>query len=112
MAQVARLNSFGAQPVAGAPPLLASMYRHLGPWPAYLDLAAAQLAPAAADGRLAAAIDACRGEAARTAQGLGLSPGPGPAPAAVATAIARFGGEVLPRMVVICEALRASLPPD
>jgi hypothetical protein len=30
----------------------------------------------------------------------------------VATAIARFGGEVLPRMVVICEALRASLPPD
>jgi len=110
MAQVARLNGFGAQPVAGAPPLLASMYRHLGPWPAYLDLAAAQLAPAAADGRLAAAIEACRAEAARTAQGLGLSPGPCPAPAAVATAIARFGGEVLPRMVVICEALRASLP--
>jgi len=111
LAVVLRLNALGARAVGGAPPVLASMYRHLGYWPAYLALAEAQLAPLAADGRLNAAIAACRAEAARVAGGLGIAPGPCPAPAAVATAIDRFGGEVLPRMVVICEALRAALPP-
>ena len=49
-----RLNRLG-QPAQG--PILASLYRHLAHWPAYLGLSLVQLAPLAADGRLAAAIE-------------------------------------------------------
>jgi hypothetical protein len=109
-ALVWRLNALGARPVGGAPPVLASMYRHLGYWPHYLALAEQQLAPAAADGSLAEAIAACRAEAARCAAMLPIEAGPPPEPARVAEALDRFAGEVLPRMVVVCAALSATLP--
>jgi len=107
-ALVWRLNALGARAVGGAPPVLATMYRHLAHWPHYLALAEQQLAPAAADGRLAAAIANCRVEAARCAATLPVEAGPLIPP--VAEALDRFAGEVLPRMVVVCAALSATLP--
>jgi hypothetical protein len=86
------------------------MYRHLAHWPAALALAWTVLAPPAADGRLAAAIRACRAAARDAAASLALAPAHPPLPAgqhaAVADALDRFGGEVLPRMVVACAVLR------
>jgi hypothetical protein len=109
-ALVGRLNELGAtRPDA----VLATMYRHLTHWPPYLALAWTLLAPAAADGRLAAAIADCRSRASRLAASLpGLRPPPPPRGTedAVADALERFAGEVLPRMVVVCVALRDATP--
>lgn len=100
-ARVMRINRIGA---TEPEPVLASMYRHLAHWPAYL--AWAETALAGADG-LASAIAACgaavRGQAAAIAPAM-----PAIARPDIQRAIARFTGEVLPRMAVICAMLRAA----
>lgn len=108
VALVRRLNALGA---TRADAVLATMYRHLAHWPPMLALAWAVLAPRSADGSLPAAIAACRAEARTAAARLPLPdppPLPGAARAAVADALDRFGGEVLPRMVVACGLLRGA----
>jgi hypothetical protein len=107
VALVRRLNALGASDREAA--VAATMYRHLAHWPAYLALAWALLAPLAA-AALPAAIAACRAAAREAAAALPVRAPPAALPpesrAAVAGALDRFGGEVLPRMVVVCGALR------
>jgi Halocarboxylic acid dehydrogenase DehI len=92
--------------------ILASMYRHLAHWPAYLALAWTMLAPLAAgtrlDGLIADAIDQARASARRM---IGRLPPPPstltPAVRAdVSRALDRFAGDVIPKMVVIGALLR------
>ena len=93
-------------------PLLASMYRHLAHWPAYLALVWTMLAPLEIDQRLDRAIDAAIAKARARAWCLaGQLPTPLPAirpvtARRVTRAIDRFTGDVIARMVVICSLLR------
>jgi hypothetical protein len=91
--------------------ILASMYRHLAHWPAYLALAWTMLAPLAAgtrlDGLIAHATAQARASARRM---IGRLPPPStltPAVRAdVSRALDRFTGDVIPKMVVIGAILR------
>ena len=93
-------------------PLLASMYRHLAHWPAYLALAWTMLAPLEIDQRLDRAIEGAIAKARARARCLaGTLPIPLPAirpltARRVTRAIDRFTGDVIARMVVICSLLR------
>ena len=110
-ALVPRLNRIGA---VGTDPVLASMYRNLAHWPAYLGLAWTLLAPLDAEGRLSAAIADTLATARMRAQAMAERE---PAPLAalpaqqrpdVAAAIARFTGDAICRMAVICGILRGA----
>jgi len=108
---VSTLNRLGTRR-EGA--ILASMYRHLAYWPAYLALAWALIAPLDSEGSLDRAIaDAAkkaRMRADRVAARLwgpsGLSLDPALA-AAIRAAIEPFASDVIPKMVVICALLHA-----
>src|SRR5271169_4371353 len=98
-------------------PILASMYRHLAHWPAYLALAWAMIAPLDADGSLeqaiAGAVAKARERAARVATQLYV-PAEWVSPATRATirsAVEPFTGNVIAKMVVICAVLRAATGP-
>ena len=98
-------------------PILASMYRHLAHWPAYLALAWAMIAPLDTDGSLeqaiADAVAKARERAARVATQLCV-PAEWASPTARATirsAVEPFTGDVIAKMVVICAALRAATGP-
>ena len=93
-------------------PILASMYRHLAHWPAYLALVWTVLAPVKFDQRLDRAIEDAIAQARGRARCLAAQL-PTPLPAirpvtarAVARAIDRFTGDVIAKMVVICTLLR------
>jgi hypothetical protein len=93
-------------------PILASMYRHLAHWPAYLALAWTVLAPLGFDQRLDRAIEDAIAQGRARAQHLVAQlpiqlPAIRPATArGVARAIDRFTGDVIAKMVVICALLR------
>lgn len=112
-ALVARLDALGRRPDER---IVASMYRHLAHWPAYLALSLVQLAPLAADGRLAAAIEAASSlarDAARRVAG-GLTPPDAPlgpaARAAARAAIEEFTRHPIARMVPVAALLRRLMP--
>ena len=99
-------------------PILASMYRHLAHWPAYLALAWAMIAPLDADGWLeqaiADAVAKARVRAARVATRLYAPPAESLAPnirATIRSAIEPFTGDTFAKMVVICGGLCASSDP-
>jgi len=92
-------------------PILASMYRHLSHWPAYLALVWTMLAPLKLDQRLDRAIEDAIAQARARAQCLAVQL-PTPLPAIrpitarrVERAIDRFTGDVIAKMVVICSLL-------
>ena len=98
-------------------PILASMYRHLAHWPAYLALAWAMIAPLDADGSLeqtiADAVAKARVRAARVATQLCV-PAEWVSPAtraSIRSAVEPFTGDVIAKMIVICGALRAASDP-
>ena len=103
-ALVTRLNHFGTQQKA---PILASMYRHLSHWPPFLALAWTSLAPLQASGTLLEAIatasDRARVHAARLI--MAEDPPPAASHAAIIQAIELFIGDVLVKMIVICDIL-------
>lgn len=110
---VARLDALGRRPDER---IVASMYRHLAHWPAYLALSLVQLAPLAADGRLAAAIEAAGGlarDAARRVAG-DLAPPDRPLDpatrAAARRAVEEFARHPIARMVPIAALLRRLMP--
>jgi hypothetical protein len=93
-------------------PILASMYRHLAHWPAYLALVWTMLAPLGFDQRLDRAIEDAIAQARAGAQCLAAQL-PTPMPAIrpitarrVERAIDRFTGDAIAKMVVICSLLR------
>jgi hypothetical protein len=93
-------------------PILASMYRHLAHWPAYLALVWTMLAPLGFDQRLDHAIEDAIAQARARARHL-VAQLPIQLPAirlatarGVARAIDRFTGDVIAKMVVICALLR------
>lgn len=93
-------------------PILASMYRHLAHWPAYLALVWTMLAPLKFDRRLDRAIEDAIAQARARAWPL-VAQLPTPLPAiraatarGVSRSIDRFTGDVIAKMVVICSMLR------
>jgi hypothetical protein len=109
---VLRLNRLGTRRDDA---ILASMYRHLAHWPAYLALIWAIIAPLDADGSLERSIaDAAakaRVRAARVATRLYSPPAESLAPAtaaAIRPAVEPFTGDTIAKMVVICGVLRAA----
>jgi hypothetical protein len=106
---VLAINGLGAM---HREPILASMYRHLAHWPAYLALVWTMLAPLERDRRLDGAIADAIAQARGRAQCL-IAQLPTPLPAVrpitarrVERAIDRFTGDVIAKMVVICSLLR------
>ncbi|HYZ41338.1 MAG TPA: hypothetical protein VE687_12045, partial [Stellaceae bacterium] len=106
---VLAINGFGA---IHRQLILASMYRHLAHWPAYLALVWTALAPLDFDQRLdrviADAIARARSRARCLAARLPI-PLPAIRPVTarrVTRAIDRFTGDVIARMIVICSLLR------
>jgi hypothetical protein len=106
---VTTLNGLGTRR-PGA--VLASMYRHLAHWPAYLSLAWLLLMPLNDDGQLTRAIDRAQRLARTRADRLLVRLGdsatsPSPAlRAAISVALEPFVGDVIAKMVVICALLR------
>lgn len=108
---IVELNSFGEDK---DPALVASMYRHLSHWPAYLALVRTMLAPLQSSGQLQSLVDAAR----RTGQvqGMALAPllaGSKPPAAAAADALAavrRFVEHPIARMTGICALMRQATP--
>jgi hypothetical protein len=92
--------------------ILASMYRHLAHWPAYLELAWTMLAPLDAgtrlEGLITHAVAQARAAARRMIDRLPRPPSTlTPAVRAdVSCALDRFAGDVIPKMVVIGALLR------
>jgi hypothetical protein len=106
---VLAINGLGA---THREPILASMYRHLAHWPAYLALVWTMLEPLKLDQRLDRAIEDAIAQARTGAQCLAAQL-PTPLPAIrpitarrVERAIDRFTGDVIAKMVVICSLLR------
>lgn len=93
-------------------PILASMYRNLAHWPAYLALAWTVLAPMDAGPALLGTISTTRTAATDMASRLAFANAPPPdllPPATrsqIATALERFTDDAIGRMVVLCAILR------
>ena len=110
---VLAMNRIGASNDA---PVLASMYRHLARWPAYLALAWTMVAPLESNIRLDTAIVDVLGKARASGRRLATrlpAPWPSLGPAAradISEALARFTGDVIAKMVVICALLRRLTP--
>ena len=106
-ARVLRLNRMGDQP---QPLILASMYRHLAHWPAFLERIEAALAPVQNDGTLAGAINA-NGTAARTrarviARAIAMPDYPPESGKRIELAVAAFVEHAIGKMVTIGRTLR------
>jgi hypothetical protein len=96
-------------------PVLASMYRHLAYWPAYLALSWALIAPLDANGSLQQAIADALAKAQARAESIAVRLQAPPIDERTADAIRRaaepFAGDVIAKMVVICALLRAATAP-
>lgn len=109
-ALVGELNSFGEDT---EPQLIASMYRHLAYWPAYLALVRTMLAPLQHQGRLNALTLSTR--ALGYAHGAVLAPQlkPAPPPATLKGALAScrlFVEHPIARMTGLCALIRRATP--
>jgi hypothetical protein len=106
---VMELNTLGKHP---DDPVVASLYRHLAPWPGLLSLSATLLQPLQSGGKLtemiAAADHLARAHAAVIIGENGNADRPSPPPA-VQAALQRFTQNVICRMVPICGLLRTTL---
>jgi hypothetical protein len=108
----ALLDLVAAPGEANGPRVVQSLYRHFGHRPAFLALAITLLLQRFDDGSIDrsvasihASMSAGAGELAR-----GLSAPPAPHPG-IRTACERFGGAVIPQMIVVGALLKRSLPP-
>jgi hypothetical protein len=93
--------------------VLASMYRHLAYWPAYLALIWGAIAPLDADGSLERSIAQVKAQARTRAERFSSRlPGP-PSPklaVAIRSAVEPFVGDAIVKMIVICALLRKATP--
>jgi hypothetical protein len=108
--QVLWLNRLGE---TRAPREIASLYRHLAHWPAYLALIGGLLLPLDAAGELARLREAVRREAERLAAPLAARlarAAAAPAPSPLLPVLTRFTATVIPKMLAVGTLLAASLP--
>ena len=92
---------------------VASLYRHLAHWPAYLALVGGLLLPLDAAGELTRLREAVRREAERLAAPLAARlarAAAEPAPSSLSPVLARFTSAVIPKMLGIGALLAAGLP--
>ena len=95
----------------GGPRLVQSFYRHLGHRPAFLALVVTLLSPRIHDGSIAHSAATIRASMAAMAQRLTQSMSALPAPhPGVSAALQRFGGSVIPQMIVVGALLERALP--
>ena len=107
---VAELNGFGEDT---EPTLIASMYRHLAYWPAYLALVRTMLVPLQADGRLDALTRSTRalGHAHGAMPGAQLKPAAPPETLHDALKSCRlFVEHPIARMTGLCALIRRATP--
>jgi hypothetical protein len=107
---VAELNGFGED---SEPKLIASMYRHLAYWPAYLALVRTLLVPPHADGRLLALTNATRALGHAHGQLLAAQLNPSAPPDALAGVLAScrlFVEHPIARMTGLCALIRRATP--
>jgi hypothetical protein len=95
----------------GGPRVIQSLYRHLGDRPAFLALAVTLLRQRLEDGsveRAAGSLNAAMGRAAdELARSLSAPPAPD---ARMRRVLERFGGAVIPQMIVVGRLLEEALP--
>jgi hypothetical protein len=106
---VLELNALGKH---ADDPVVASLYRHLAPWPGLLSLSAVLLQPLNASGQLAAMM--AEADQLANAHAAAISAEIGgidvaDVPAGVTAALDRFTENVIARMVPICGILRTTL---
>lgn len=108
---IEELNGFGEDK---DPALVASMYRHLSHWPAYLALVWTMLAPLQASGELKSLVDASRRagrmRGAALAPLLATSAPPSAHAASAIAAVRRFVEHPIARMTGICALIRHATP--
>jgi hypothetical protein len=107
---IAELNGFGEDT---EPQLIASMYRHLAYWPAYLALVRTMLVPLQADGRLDALTRSIRtlGHAHGAMLASQLKPAAPPDTLAAALKSCRlFVEHPIARMTGLCALIRRATP--
>ena len=107
----ALLDLVAAPGTGNGPRVVQSLYRHLAQRPPFLALAVTLLRPRLVDGSLDAVAVAVREAMAREADDIvaGLDAPPAPHPG-IATICARFGGIVIPQMIVAGILLDRALP--
>jgi hypothetical protein len=108
---IVELNGYGED---GAPYLIASMYRHLAYWPAYLAIIRDLLAPLQADGSLNALTHSARVLGRAHGKALARSLEPAPPPPALQDALAScrlFVEHPIARMTGICALVRQATEP-
>jgi hypothetical protein len=106
--QVLALNELGG---SADDPAVATLYRHLAPFPGFLNLAWALLAPLHGSGALQRQVGRCAALARQQAGSLGVSgePAPESVRAPVREATVHFVGHVIARMVPVGEMLGRAL---
>jgi len=111
--EVAALLQLVAAPGdAGGPRVVQSLYRHFGHQPAFLALAITLLHQRFDDGSVARGVEYLRAamNAAADAIARGLSAPAAPHPG-IRTVCERFGGAVIPQMIVVGRLLERALEP-
>lgn len=97
----------------GGPRVIQSLYRHFGHQPAFLALAITLLRQRFDDGSIDRAVAeiglSMNAAATEISRSLTAPPAPHPGIREVCT---RFGGSVIPQMIVVGRLLEAALPPD
>ena len=107
----ALLDLVAAPGEPGSPRVVQSLYRHFGHRPQFLALGITLLLQRFQDGSIDRAVDGIRAEmiaaADRLVQETSAPPAPDPA---IGDAVRRFGGRVIPQMIVVGRLLEDALP--
>jgi hypothetical protein len=107
----ALLDLVAAPGEPGAPRVIQSLYRHFMHRPAFLALAVTLLRQRFDDGSIDASVQAIRTAMGSAADGIvaGLSAPPAPHPG-IRSVCERFGGAVIPQMIVVGALLERAMP--
>ncbi len=105
------LDLVAAPGAPGGPRVVQSLYRHFGHRPAFLALAVTLLRQRFDDGSIGRSVEAIAAAMNREANGIvrSLSAPPSPYPG-IEVACSRFGGAVIPQMIVVGRLLKGALP--
>jgi hypothetical protein len=109
-----KLESLASPEAATGAPVIPSLYRHLVPWPGYIDWLETAVRPCLDDGAIGQAVTSIRTSMAREAEELVVHVPPAlalQAHPAAKTALTRFSS-LIPEMIVIGRLLHEAMPPQ